>query len=128
MAERNAVVKDKTFATPAALCFRHAFQIFQDSALEVVDLRKTAREQIGAGLFAANAAGAEHRYPAVLRRIEMARGKLLELPKALDAGIERARERAHRDFESVACLDTQRVRPSAQVVRVGGGDIDAELP
>src|SRR5258705_9923213 len=90
MAERNAVVKDKTFATPAALRFRHAFQIFQDSALEVIDLRKTAREQIGACLFAANAAGAEHRDPSVLRRIEMAQSKILELPEALDAGIERA--------------------------------------
>src|SRR6476659_6333511 len=80
VAERNAVVKDKTFATPAALGFRYAFQIFQNSALEVIDLRKTAREQIGAGLFAANAAGTEHRDFAMLHRVELARGKFPALP------------------------------------------------
>src|ERR1700681_2612317 len=87
--ERNAVVKDKTFAAPAALRFRHTFQILQNSALEVIDLRKTARQQICAGLFAADAAAAEHRNPPMLRRIEMARGKFPELPKALGARIER---------------------------------------
>ena len=50
MAERHAVVKDKTFATPAALRLRHPFQILQESAPEVVDLRKPARQQIGAGV------------------------------------------------------------------------------
>src|SRR5450755_3074981 len=84
VAERNAVVKDKTFAAPAAFGFRHAFQILQNSALEVIDLRKAARQQIGAGLFAADAAGAEHRNPLVFRRIEAPRGEFLELPKAVD--------------------------------------------
>src|ERR1700731_4664064 len=58
--ERHAVVKHKTFAAPAAFGFRHALQIFHDSALEVVDLGKTARQQIARGLLAATAAGAEH--------------------------------------------------------------------
>src|SRR5260370_9104891 len=89
VAERNAFVKDKTFAAPAALRFRHALQIFQDSALEMIDLGKTARQQPGAGLFAANAAGAEHRDPAVLRRIETAPGKTLECPKSPVAGLQR---------------------------------------
>src|SRR6266480_7140393 len=99
VAERVAVVKDKTFATPAALGFRHAFQVLQNAALEVIDLRKTARQQIGAGLFAADAAGAEHRHLAVLCGIETARGKFPELPKAPDARVERALECAHRDLE-----------------------------
>src|SRR5882757_6771288 len=89
VAERDAVVKDKAFAAPAALRFRHAFEIFQDAALEVIDLGKAARQQVGAGLFAADAAGAEHRDLAMPDRIEMAGGKILELPKALDAGIDR---------------------------------------
>src|ERR1700681_1438856 len=88
VAERDAVVKHEAFAAPAALRFRHAFQIAQNSALEVIDLGKTAREQPGAGLFAADAPGAEHRDFTVLRGVEMARGKFLELPKALDAGID----------------------------------------
>src|SRR5260370_36301877 len=100
--ERNAVIKHKTFAAPAAFGLRHAFQIFQDSTLEVIDLRKAARQQIGAGLFAANAAGAEDRDPPMLHGVEMARGKFLELPKALDAGIERTFECADRDLEGIA--------------------------
>src|SRR5437762_7593168 len=84
MAKRDAVVEHKAFAAPAALRFRHAFQISEDSALEVIDLREAARQEIGTGLFAADAAGAEHRDPVVLRRVEVAAGKILELPKALD--------------------------------------------
>src|SRR5215208_199337 len=92
VAERNAVVKDKTLAAPPALQFRYAFQIAEDTALEVIDLGETARQQIAAGLFASNSAGAEHGDLPVLRRIEMTRGKILELPKAFDSRIERARE------------------------------------
>src|SRR5256886_10453492 len=128
VAERDAVVKHKTFATPAALGFRHAFQVLQDSALEVVDLRKTARQQIGAGLFAADAAGAEHRNFAMLRRMEMARGKSPEWPKALDARVDRASECAHRDLERIAGVDQERIRRRDQIVPVGGLDIDADLP
>src|SRR5436190_20548234 len=71
MAEGYAFVEHKTFAAPAALFLRHAFQIAEDAPLEVVDLGKPLRQQIGAGLFAANAAGAEHRDLLVLCRIEM---------------------------------------------------------
>src|SRR4051795_13654191 len=88
VAERDTVVEDKAFAAPAALRFRHAFQVFQDAALEVIDLGKAARQQQGAGLFAADAAGAEHRDPPMFCRIELLRGKILELPEALDAGID----------------------------------------
>ncbi len=70
MAERDALVEHEAFAAPAALRLRHLFQIFEDAALEVIDLGKAAREQMGARLLAADAAGAEHRDPAVLRRIE----------------------------------------------------------
>ena len=58
----------------------------------------------------------------------MARGKILELPKTLDAGIDRAFERAHRDLECIAGVDHQRVGCRDQRVPVGGVDIDADLP
>src|ERR1700688_3774649 len=103
--ERDAVVKHEAFAAPAALCLRHAFQIFQDSALEVIDLGEAAREQIGAGLFTADAAGAKHRAPAMLDGVEVVGGKILELPEAFDAGVNRAFEGAHRDLERVAGVD-----------------------
>src|SRR5260370_12612072 len=90
--ERDAVVEDKAVAAAAAFRFRHAFQIFQDAALEVIDLGKAARQQKGAGLLATDAAGAEHRDLPMLCRIEILRGKILELAKAPDAGIDGALE------------------------------------
>src|SRR6188768_548852 len=95
VAERDAVVKYETFAAPAALRCRHAFKISEDAALEMIDLGKAAREQMRAGLFAADAAGAEHRDLAVLCRVEAVCGEFLELPKAPDAGIDRAGKGAH---------------------------------
>src|SRR6201998_219263 len=114
--ERDTVVKHEAFAAPAALCFRHAFQIFQDSALEVIDLGKAARKQIGAGLFTADAAGAKHRDPAMPGGVEMAGGKLLELPEALDAGIDGAFECADRDLEGITGVEQERVRCRDQIV------------
>src|SRR5438552_1135145 len=61
VAERDTLVEHKTFSAPAALLLRHAFEISEDAALEVVDLRKSMAQQIGAGFFASDAAGAEHR-------------------------------------------------------------------
>src|SRR5580704_16547984 len=124
MAERDAVVKDKTFAAPTARRLRHALEIFQDSALEMIDLGKAARLQIRAGLFAANAAGAEHRYLAMLRRIELPLRKILELAEALEAGIERAFEGAQRDLECIAGVDHEHARGRDQIVPVGRLDID----
>src|SRR3954447_6028200 len=86
MAKRDPFVEYKAFAAPAARALRHRLEIFQDTALEVIDFLESAREQIGAGLFAADAAGAEHRDLLVFRRIESARSEILELAKTLDAG------------------------------------------
>src|SRR3974390_1982070 len=99
MAERDAFVEDKAFAAPAALGLRHLFQIFQDAALEVIDLGKALRQQERACLLAADAAGAEHCDPAVFCRIELFGGKILEPAKTRDFGIERAVEGAERDLE-----------------------------
>src|SRR4051794_5506077 len=101
MTERDALVEHEALAAPAALRLRHLFQIFQDAALEMIDLGEAARKQMRAGLLAADAAGAEHRDFAMLRRIELVCGKILELAKALDAGVDRAVERPHRHLEGV---------------------------
>src|SRR5712691_3677031 len=71
---------------------------------------------------------ARHRDPPMFRGVEMARGKILELPEALDAGIDSTRKCAHRHLELIAGVDHQRVRSCDQRVPVGGVDIDADLP
>src|SRR5512139_1188963 len=79
VAECHAFVEHEALAAPAASLLRDLLEILQDPALEVIDLGKAARQQVRARLLAADAAGAEHRDPAVLGRIEMARGEFLEL-------------------------------------------------
>src|SRR4030095_4467058 len=118
VAQRHTFVEYKALAAPAALLLRHAFEIAQDAALEVIDLAEALRQQIGAGLLAADTAGAEHRDLAVLGRVELLRGKFLELSKAFDAGVDRALEGAHRHLESVAGVDHQRVGRCDQLVPV----------
>src|SRR3954466_8470174 len=109
MAERDALVEDEAFAAPAALGLRHLFQIFENAALEVIDLGKAAREQVRARLLAADAAGAEHSDFAVFGGIELLGRKIFELAKAPDAGVERAVERTHRHLEGVPGVEHQRI-------------------
>src|SRR5262249_38316760 len=82
MTKRDTLVEHEALAAPAALGLRHLFQIFQDAALEVIDLRKSLRQQQRAGLLAADAAGAEHRDPLVPGGVKVLRGEILELTKA----------------------------------------------
>src|SRR6201993_2643463 len=128
VAERDAFVEHKALPAPTALPLRHVLEISENAALEVIDLGKAACEQMRARLLAADAAGAEHRDPAMLGRIEMLRGKVLELAKALDAGIDRALERAHRHLEGVAGIEQERVGLGDHCVPFGGLDIGADLP
>src|SRR4051794_2749508 len=116
--ERDPLIEHKTFTAPAALLFRHAFEIFQYAALEVIDLAKSLRQQIGTCLLASDATGAEHRDLPMLGGIEMARREILELAKALDARIDRAFERAHRHLKFVSCIDDERVAGRDQRIPV----------
>ena len=77
----------------------------EDAALQVIHFGKTTRQQVAAGLLASNSAGAEHRHFRVLRWIEMTRGKILELSKAFDPGIDGAGECTHRDLECISGVD-----------------------
>src|SRR6267142_1873271 len=77
VAQRHTFVEYKTLAAPAAFLLLHAFEIAQDAALEVIDLTKPLRQQIGAGLLAPDTSGAEHRDLAVLCRIEFLCGEFL---------------------------------------------------
>src|SRR4029078_7902164 len=84
--QRHTFVEYKTLAAPAALLLRHAFEIPQNAALEMIDLVKSVRQQIGAGVIAPDSTGAKHRDLAVRRRVLFLSCEFLELPKASDAG------------------------------------------
>src|SRR3954447_19252933 len=81
MAERDTLVEHEAFAAPAALSLRHLFQIFENAALEVIDLGKAAREQVRARLLATHIAGAEHHDFVVSGGIELLGRKFPELAK-----------------------------------------------
>ena len=84
--KRDSLVEHEAFAGPAALCCRNGFQIFQDAALEVIDLLEAMRQHEGAGLLAPDAAGAEHRHLLVRRGIELAGDEVPEIAEARCAG------------------------------------------
>src|ERR1700753_220334 len=128
VAERDALVEDETLAAPAAFTLGDMFEIIQDAALEVIDLGKTLREQIARRLFAADAAGTEHRDLSMSRRIEMAGGGILELAEACNVRIGGAFKGADRDLERVARVDQHRIGRSDQFVPVGRLHIGADLP
>ena len=71
MADRDALVEDEAFAGKAALLGGDGFEIFENAALEVEHLLEALAQQIGRGLFAAYAAGAEHGDLLVAGRIEV---------------------------------------------------------
>src|SRR3984957_2015313 len=126
VAKRDTLVENEALAKPAAVGLRDLFEIVQNAAFQVIDLGKALREQVARGLFAADAAGAEHRDSTISRRIEVTCGEFFELPKARDGGIDRAFEGADGDLEGVARVDDNRVRCGNQTVPVFGLDIGAD--
>src|SRR5580692_12760990 len=117
VAKRDPLVENEALATPAAVGLRDLFEIVQDAALQVIDLGKALREQVARGLFAADAAGAEHRDFTIPRRIEVPCGEFLELPEARDGGIDSAFEGADGDLEGVACVDDNRIAWRNQIAQ-----------
>jgi len=59
LAQRDAEVEDEAVALPAAFGGGDVFQVAQDAALELVDVWEPRGAEVGAGFFAAYAAGAE---------------------------------------------------------------------
>src|ERR1700728_1305167 len=122
VAQRDAFVEHEALAAPAAVGLCDLLEIVQDAALQVIDLGKALREQVARSLFAADAAGAEHRDFTIPRRIEMTCGEFLELAEARDGRIDRAFEGADRDLEGVARVDHDRAGCDDQIVPLSGLD------
>src|SRR5690606_12592847 len=98
MANGDPVIEDEAFALPFALLGRHVLEIFQDTALEMVDLFEALPEHEAGGLLAADAAGAEHCHLLVLLRIELLAHILGELAEGPGLRIDRTLEGADGDL------------------------------
>ena len=126
---RHALVEDEAFAPPCAVLLGHFLQIAQDAAVEMVDLLHPFRLQESGGLFAADAAGAEHRHPALAghQPLAMVAEPGREVGEPGRAGIHRARERADRHLIGVARVDRQRLGIGDQRVPRRRRDIGAGI-
>src|SRR4051812_43693798 len=63
MAYRDPLIENETFAPPQALLGRYDLEVFEDAALQVIDLVQPLALQERRRFLATNSAGAEHRDP-----------------------------------------------------------------
>ncbi len=110
---------------PLAVRGRHLFEIFQDAALEVVDVVETEALEKRGGLLAADATGAEHRDLGLAIDLQVVTCPVRELAERGRTGTDRVLEAADLDFVVVACVDHDDVGVCNQRVPVGRLDIGA---
>lgn len=130
VADRDPVVENEALTLPQAVRLGHGLKIFQYATLEMVDLVQTCRPDIGGGLFAAYAAGAEH---GDARRSSLG---LEPGPERIEPGwkiperggvrINRPLKGAERDLVMIARIDDDRVGVGNQVIPGLGADIIAD--
>ena len=137
MANRHALVKDKAFARPQAVLGGHGFKVFEDAALQMVNLVKPVHAQKRGGFFTADAAGAKHGdFGAAFRDLGNVAGfggwvraqqpaRLLlprhpggQIGKGLDARVYRAGKRANAHLVVVAGVHHQHVGVTDQGIPV----------
>src|SRR6056297_626568 len=110
MPHRYAAVKDETRALPGAVMFGHVLQVFQDAALQVVDLLDPLAEQVIGGFLAADASGAEHGDPLVVEAVPVFLPPGREIAKAFGSGVDCTCESANGDFIGVTRVDHRDIR------------------
>src|SRR5690606_15777232 len=86
----DALVEDEAGAFPEAVLRRHLFEIFQDAALEMVDLVEALLLHEGGRLLAADAAGAVHGDLRLVVQAGIAPHPVRELAECLRVRIDRA--------------------------------------
>ena len=123
----NAIVKHKAVALPQAGLLWRVFEVVQNAAFKVVNLLKPLPQQVGGGLFAANAAGAKHRDFFVLGWVEMGGYVVGEFSKGVGMGIYRALKGTQLHLKIVAGIDDNHLRIGNDLIPVLGIDVGADL-
>src|SRR5690606_15424233 len=65
----HTIIEDEALALPQRLLLGYLLEVLQNASLQVIDLLEAQLLEIGRGLLAADAAGAEHRHLALPRRV-----------------------------------------------------------
>ena len=118
MVDGDALIEHEALALPQRLFLGHLFQVLQDTALEVIDLIEALLLEIGRGLLAADAAGAEHRHLAVLCRVQLARDVVREITEGSGVRVDGTGEGPHFHFIVIARVDQQHLRIGNQRIPV----------
>src|SRR5690606_15111960 len=92
VAHGHPVVEHIAVAAPASFFLGHLLQVFEDAALEVINLLEALAQHVAGGFLTADAAGAEHGHLLVFRRVVMRLDVLGKLAKGLGLRIDRAFE------------------------------------
>jgi len=103
----GAAVEDVALAFPGAGCFGGLFEVFEDAALEVVDLGKAFPEEEGGDLLAADATGAKHGDLAVGGGVEVLADVGDEVGESVELGDGGAGEGADFGFVGVAGVEEE---------------------
>ena len=123
----HPLIEHKAFAPPAALGRIHALQIAQDAALQMVHPLKPLLNQMGRGLLAADAAGAEESQGPGTALLHQGTQFTLHPDGEIAEGgrirIEGSFETPHGHLVGVAGVDHQGVGVGDQGVPVLGGHI-----
>src|SRR5690606_24756019 len=109
MTNRNPFVKNKAFAIPTAFFLRDLFEIFQNTAFELIYLVKPQTFDKGSSLLAANPPGAEHSYFLAFQRFSILLYPFRKLPKRLGLWVECPFKSPDCDFIIIARIDHDRV-------------------
>jgi hypothetical protein len=122
----DAVVENETFAFPETFFGWRFFEVFQNSAFELINFLETQLFHKRREFFAANSAGAEHRNPPMLARIKVLLDESRQIAELFDARIRRAAKRANLDFVIVARVENNRIFVGNYSIPIGGFSVRSE--
>ena len=80
-------------------------EVFQDAAVELMDVSKALAFHVGPCLLTANAAGAKHHDWFVFEGLGKLSDRLWKIPEMVDAGWECSTKSAEFDLVVVACVE-----------------------
>ena len=127
MVDTDALIEDIAVALPHALIVGDFFEVFEDAALEVVDMLEALFEHPGGGTLAADASGAEHGDFFVDFGVVVFIDELWELAEAGDLWIDCPFEGAGVKFVVVAGVDEDDLWIGDEGVPVFGFDVLADM-
>ena len=126
MSDSDSIVKNEAFALPLTLGWGNFCEVFEDTALEVVDIFKALGKEVGGGFFTADTACAEKGDVVVLVRIEVGGDVCGKFGEGIGMRIDRSAESPNFDFVLIAGIDDEDIGIGNQFIPVLGFDVGTD--